>query len=411
MSRKIISIFISIPLLLAVVVVGVINVRLYDHRAGIRQGTKNTEIVRELAALAEAIHGDDATEMQNVYPEGYVFMNALYGLSWCNVLLNSRDTSVWRQGYQEVALSLRNIDSAEGRGNFESDLPIKYGAFYAGWRNYLAGRKLIIDPIRDSVEVSVFQENCRNIAESLKSDVYPVSYYNGAWPADVFVCIATLATHDRIFPPQYGTLIDQWIQQVRASLDEKGLIPHAVHYATNEIVESARGSSMSLILVFLPEIDDRMAVEQFELYQKHFVDTVVGLTGIREYPKSDSGPGDIDSGPVVCDIGPAATIVGMPAAFRSGNNTLSAAIQGEIEAFGFPFGQEKKVYLFGQLPIADAFITWCHSMIQSDRSYGIFLVFHILSSGVAAILVLLLWLTWRDKRRPGLTMFIPWGPD
>jgi hypothetical protein len=113
------------------------------------------------------------------------------------------------------------------------------------------------------------------------------------------------------------------------------------------------------MLCLLPEIDSMFAEEQFVLYEQYFVTARLGLPGIREYPAGIDGNGDIDSGPVIWGIGGAASVVGQRAAAANGREDLYVGLRNSLEAFGaaYPlFG--KKKYLFGQLPMADAFIAW-----------------------------------------------------
>jgi hypothetical protein len=410
MRRKVIGVLASVPLGAIIIIIIFINVRLYDHPVVDDSETADPDLLRELRWLKAQMNSNAADQMQAQYPEGYVFMNALYGLAWCNLIDKKTNANIITEGHDEAARALKNIDSSKGIAIFEPDLPIPYGAFYAGWRNYLAGRMFLVDstPL-DSVAVQKYKDNCDSIASVLKRDVYPVSYYNGAWPADVVLCVAALAAHDRIFEPKYQALIEVWLRQVKSRLDSKGMLPHSVHSVTKEITEDARGSSMSLMLVFLSEIDPAMAREQWILYKKHFVDTVFGMTGIREYPKGTTGYGDIDSGPLLFDLGSAATIVGMPAAFTAQDTTLSIAIRSEIEAFGFPTGRGHKRYVFGTLPIADAFIAWGHSFAQVNTVSGSFVLFHLCCSVPVLVIVYLFWLIWRE-RRLSAGMVIPWEP-
>jgi hypothetical protein len=410
MRRKIIGVLASVPLVAVLIVIILINVGLYDDPV-LNAGDADSDLLKELRWLKSEIRGNAAYQMQAQYPEGFVFMNALYGLAWCNLMDKNTHADITIEGREEVVHALKNIDSANGTSVFESDLPIPYGAFYTGWRNYLAGRVFLADSLSrlDSGQVQKYKDNCNNIATCLENDVYPVSYYNGAWPADVVVCVAALVVHDQVFEPRYQSLIETWLRQVRNRTDNKGMLPHSVHSVTKEISEEARGSSMSLMLVFLSEIDTAMAREQSVLYRKHFVDTVFGLTGIREYPKGNTGYGDIDSGPLIFDLGSAATIVGMPAAFTDQDSTLSAAIGSQIEAFGFPTGGGQKRYLFGALPIADAFIAWGHSIAQVNAVSVYFVAFHLWCIVPVVVIACLLWLIWRE-RRPSTAMFIPWEP-
>ena len=128
-------------------------------------------------------------------------------------------------------------------------------------------------------------------------------------------------------------------------------------------IEGARGSSQSLILTLLSDIDQELANSHYLKYKELFQDYRFGLPGIREYPKGKSGSGDIDSGPVIFDIGGAASIVGQRAAGKQGDWSLYEGLRNSVELFGFPWtvNQEKR-YLFGQFSMADAFIVWSNSM-------------------------------------------------
>ncbi len=127
-------------------------------------------------------------------------------------------------------------------------------------------------------------------------------------------------------------------------------------------MESARGSSQSLILNFLIEIDADYARLKFPIYKKYFLDYRLGLPGIREYPKGQPGNGDIDSGPVVWGIGGAASIVGQRVLALYGETAAAIGIRNSIETFAWgQSNKNEKHYLFGAAPIADAFIAWSNS--------------------------------------------------
>jgi hypothetical protein len=77
------------------------------------------------------------------------------------------------------------------------------------------------------------------------------------------------------------------------------------------------------------------------------------------------GHEDIDSGPVIWGIGGAASVVGQRAAAANGHDDLYLGLRNSLEAFGVAhtfFGE--KTYLFGQLPMADAFIAWGNAVEQ-----------------------------------------------
>jgi hypothetical protein len=154
------------------------------------------------------------------------------------------------------------------------------------------------------------------------------------------------------------------------------------------------------MLIFLRDIDRSFAEDQFTRFKKNFVDDRFGLTGIREYPMGESGAGDIDSGPVVLGFGGAATLVGMQTLSLFGDHAMSLRIRNAVEALAFPLQREhEKEYLFGALPIADAFIAWSHSGMPVQEQHVSFARFHVYSIIVFVLLSIFFWILVRDKAR------------
>jgi len=328
MVNRILKFAFALPLIIVLVITIIVNVRL--HTASVNPAR---DLILELHGLKHSLDGHADAEMQKLYPEGYVFFNALYGLSWCNYLTHfAQDDSI---AHNEIQRALDNINSENGRAAFERDLPISYGAFYTGWSTYLLGKKLGVEKPaeRAAAEIELFKQQCHRIAKGMETKTFPVSYPGRAWPADAVLCVSSLALYDRLFEPMYQEFIQQWIVHVKANLDKNGLIPHEVIPATGKIVEEARGSSQSLMLAFLHEIDDDFFREQFVRYKEKFFDSRLGLIGIREYPSGRYGLGDVDSGPVVLQMGASATIVGLyPISYTGDANT--GRLYREIEALG-----------------------------------------------------------------------------
>ncbi len=345
-----------------------LNVALYDEPVCIpaKNGFVNSDVLKQLHFLRRMLHEENAgAEMQMLYPEGYVFIHALYALAWCNVVeMPAPESAHWQEGMREIYFSLNALDSPAGKRVFNPDLPLTYGAFYRGWTAYVRGRYLQISHSAklDSTAFRQFQDECLAISKAITQTDKPYleSYRDLAWPADNIVCLAALALHDRIVEPRFQEVRNAWLRRIKASLvPEYELIPHGYDLEHNRPLESARGSSQSLMLSFLPDIDSAFAKEQYQKYREHFLAYRLGLPGVREYPKGKTGLGDIDSGPVVLGIGGAASIVGIRAAMRHGDWALAAALRGGVSALLFPRSDEKeKSYLFGQLPMLDAFMAW-----------------------------------------------------
>lgn len=366
-----IKIILKGSLLLLIVILGYANFRLYyapDFRK-IDGKYYNEDVYDQLRFLKNKLRHGSGMEMQSIYPEGFIFLNALYGLSWCNVIENLPETSaIFKEGMTEINWALKEIHSREGKSFFPEHLPLEYGAFYKGWSNYFLGKKLAIVPVdqRDSTDIALFKTNCRQISDAMDYYDHPYieSYENLTWPADGMICIASLRIHDQLFEKSYVVKVDNWVSQLTLFLDEEtGLIPHSVDSQTGKTTEGARGSSQSLMLNFLNEIDSSFSKKQFELYLGHFYTQRFFLPGIKEYPKAKSGIGDIDSGPVILGVGGAASVVGQRTMGVHRYWSVYQGLRNSIELFGFGYRDSSgKNYLFGQLPMADAFIAWSNSI-------------------------------------------------
>jgi hypothetical protein len=166
--------------------------------------------------------------------------------------------------------------------------------------------------------------------------------------------------HDRILGPRFEPVIAEWLISARSRLDPAtGLLPHQA----TPVVEGARGSSQSMIQRFLPEIDPAWAGQQYRTFRRLFIDTPLGLPGVREYPHGRGGAGDVDSGPLILGISASATVVTIGAARVHGDRSLSGPLTGLGESLGVPvtFGNSKR-YAFGALPIGDVFLAWAFAV-------------------------------------------------
>lgn len=380
----------------------VINLRLHQSPSIqlIAHQLTNQGVFAQLNYLKAQLKMGAGEQMQDIFPEGLMFMYALYGLTWADWLVAAPVTSEqFRQGIAEIDWTLLQMRSEQAKSIFPKGLPLEYGAFYTGWSNYLLGKKLALlaSTQRDSSEVREFQEVCEKIYQAYQNQdvVFLESYQGAIWQADNVVCIASLALHDRTFTPKYQNFLQSWIGKVKLHLDPKtGLIPHSARSVSGTMGEGARGSSQNLMLNFLPEIDTSFAKSQFAKYRKHFLDSRFFLPAIREYPKGTEGEGDIDSGLIIYDIGAAASIVGIRAFAQNGDIQTAWQIRNGIEAFGFALdSKEQKYYLFGLLPIADAFIAWANAhvlFLQNDLGHGWQWGFHLLLLLVFFIIFLII---------------------
>jgi len=384
-----------------------INIKLHSENYSKKQ--QKEDIIKQLNFLEKELKENYSGErMQKIFPEGYVFIHALYGLSWCELTnTDPNDFNLKKRAIKESIYALDQINSDKAKWTFEGYLKPEYGIFYSGWKNYLLSKILSIDTSfsQHKIYINLFKAQCDSIANALKANKSPYieSYSHQSWPADMFVAMASLSNHDKIFKPKYNIDIDQWLQKVKENLDTiSKMVPHKVDSKTGKAIEGTRGSSMGLILRMLGEINSEFGKEQFDLYKSNFISTTFGLPSIREYPSGQDGYGDVDSGPVILGVGFSATIVSIGTLSIYDHNTLANNQYKTIHAFGLAIkSHNQKRYLLGKLPMADAFITWGRaSGMNTNNVYecsrGSFIKFH----SVSFLALLVIWsLFYQQKIR------------
>jgi len=82
--RTVIKLFISFILILLLTTVLCINRAAYYTPSiqVVENDTINSDILHQLRYLKHEMATGVADDMQSLYPEGYIFMHALYGLAW-----------------------------------------------------------------------------------------------------------------------------------------------------------------------------------------------------------------------------------------------------------------------------------------------------------------------------------------
>ncbi|MFC8382604.1 hypothetical protein [Nocardia sp. NPDC057272] len=332
--------------------------RLLGPQPGLDEQPGST--ARQLAFVRDALDGGSDTAAQQLFPEGYVFSNVLYGLAW--VQAAHTDPGLREDALREARWALARTQSDEGRAVFSPGLQPAYGVFWAGWTNWLRGAILSLDQ-SDTAAVQQFSTHSAEIAQAFAAAGTPFlqAYRGQAWPVDSTVAVASLRLHDTLFGAQYTGVIDRWLEQAETRLDPAtGLLPHQVSPTDGSMLTGARATSQTVIHRFLPEIDPTFARSQYARYRDRFVAHPGGFgPAVREYPKGVDGSGDVDSGPLVAGISLSATVVAVGAARMNGDGALAAAIGSEGELIGLPVDLPwSKRYAFGLLPIGDAFVVW-----------------------------------------------------
>ncbi len=319
-----------------------------DGQSGVR---------RQLAFLRTELESGAAEDAQRLFPEGYFFSYALYGLT--AVDLGRLDDARW---------ALARLESDAGRAPFTGEMPLRYGVFYRGWVNWLRGGILSHEPAaaRDAAQLRAFEQDSAEIAAAFDTSPTPflVSYPGKAWPVDSTVALASLRLRDKLLTPAYDVTAIRWLANVQARLDPTTqLMPHTADAETGEPTSGAQGTSQSLINRFLPEIDQDFARQQYARFRTWFLDAPLGLgPTIREHPTGIDGPANVDSGPLVLGVSLSATAVTIGTAKVHGDETLADGLSRFGEVAGLPiYTPGAKRYAFGAAPIGDAFLAWSKS--------------------------------------------------
>lgn len=310
-----------------------------------------SSVRRQMAYLRSELESGAAEQAQRDFPEGYFFLYALYGLTAVDLGRNS-----------DARWALSHLESDAGRKPFDAGLTPAYGVFYRGWLNWLRGGLLARQPGDPGLAAAVDRDSAELAAAFDASPTPFLAAYPGqAWPVDSTVAIASLRLHDKLRPPRYAATVARWLSGVRVNLDPAtGLIPHTADVDTGLPTSGPRGTSQSMILRFLGEIDPEFARAQYLKFRELFRVAPLGLgPAVREYPAGTDGPADADSGPLPLGISLSATVVTIGAARVQGDDALATGLAQYGELAGLPFDTwHTRRYAFGLMPIGDAFLAW-----------------------------------------------------
>jgi hypothetical protein len=318
-----------------------------------------------LAFLRHALDDGAAVRMQTMFPEGYFFSYALYGLTWVDV--GMRDPALRDRALAEVQWSLEHLDSAAGLAPFSEHLDPPYGVFYMGWSTWLRGGAVRLAGADGNAEADRFFADAEALADAFTRHLddagspFLEAYPGQAWPVDSAVALAAVRLANHLRGEQtHDDLIARWWRAVDERRDPgTGLLPHRVDAVTGFPVEGARATSQTVALRFLREIDPAASSRDWQAFRELFASTVPGVPGIREHPRGVNLPGDVDSGPLVMGLTASASVVAIGDAVLFGDRPLATALTGLAEATGMAVqvGGERR-YLGGRLPVGDAFLAW-----------------------------------------------------
>ncbi len=323
------------------------------------------DLVRRLTFLEHALENGAGERMQEIFPEGFLFLHALYGVSWVDVSLRhgGSDPALAARALAAARWARSRIESPRGRAPFEASLVPPYGMFFTSWSSLVqAGIVLASGEHASPDDLDALERDCDAIEAALapRRTPFPPSYPDAAWPADSFPGQIALRVCDERIAPRHVETRAWWVSAARARVDRAtGLLTHSCNAVNGDPELRPRGSSQALMLRFLPDIDAAFAAEQYARFRAAFVATRAGLPAVLEYQVGSQGRSDVDSGPLPLGVSLPGSAVAIGAALRNGDAALARVLGVESEAFGLPLalGGTKR-HLLGSMPIGDAFVTW-----------------------------------------------------
>lgn len=142
--RVTIKIFISSILILFLGAVLYLNRAVYYTPSirAVENNTINRDVHQQLLHLRREMETGAADDMQALYPEGYIFMHALYGLAWHDFARKlTPATPLYKEAQAEISKSCTAVQLPQARAIFDEYLMLPYGAFYTGMEHVPARQK------------------------------------------------------------------------------------------------------------------------------------------------------------------------------------------------------------------------------------------------------------------------------
>jgi hypothetical protein len=313
------------------------------------------DVLPRLDFLRGALDRGAGEDMQGLFPEGYFFSYALYGLAWVDV--GTRVPGERDRARAEAGWALAHLESERGRAPFDPSMSPPYGVFYAGWTLWLRGGLVRLG---DTAQLDRVRADSETLAGSFLASGSPflMAYPRQSWPCDSTVAIAALALGGDLTGVDRGPVVARWLAAADARRDPAtGLLPHRADPDTGAPLDGARATSQVIVLRFLREVAPDRARADYRHFVERYESTVPGAPGVREYPRGVDGGGDVDSGPLVLGLSMSASAVALGDANLYGDRRTARRLSGLSEAVGMRAADR---YLGGTVPVADAFLAWSH---------------------------------------------------
>jgi hypothetical protein len=145
-------------------------------------------------------------------------------------------------------------------------------------------------------------ERVNVITDGLKRSPHMVleSYPDECWMFDHCVALAAIKMADHLDGTDHSDLCRDWIAMAKKKLVhlESGLLVSS--FTTDGVVmDGPEGCTIWMVAHLLQPVDEPFARDQYQRARKELGEVTMGFGYAHEWPKTWTGPADIDSGPVI----------------------------------------------------------------------------------------------------------------
>jgi hypothetical protein len=187
---------------------------------------------------------------------------------------------------------------------------------------------------------TILKEQSVSLSDELMSAPYHMldDYPGESYPNDVLWATAAIVRANRLIGVGQSSLKDDVLGVLDTrSLTRERIPAYAIDSRSGLPVSPARGCANSGILVFVPELDLKIASKWYGQHEKFFLQDNGFCMGFREYTRDyRKGSMDVDTGPIVGGIGSAASVFGIGAARALGRLDHAVPMTMEIIALSWP---------------------------------------------------------------------------
>ena len=188
------------------------------------------------------------------------------------------------------------------------------------------------DPLIERIAMALTREYTTTDQGILKS------YRDMWWITDNFPAVSALSRYDRIFSRDTSAARIKFLNNLKTYYLDKdtGMICTYINPAGHLQLQGPRGISTMYGLHFLKDFDERFAANQYALAKENLMQTVLGMSAVREFLRGSEARPDVDSGPLIFGAGPSASGFAIAAAAINGDAATARQLLNSATLIGMP---------------------------------------------------------------------------